>query len=263
MLRDLCMRDGLCGQFLVPSTSLATHAGNAWVDRVLRAMGTLGVGLLMPSSVYSCVHAPGRRWASRSYTFKGRDICVLFGPRTDAAVRSLTDSVNYLLYARLACHEPGHWAVQLRKCHEDHLHLRHTGVGPTQLDHVWFTGLQTVFQPRVPGPLTHRLIHPVRRKKASKRTKQSAAGDAYVVGGYRDDSWDPDNPGPSMPFVPLAALMFLLGDVFDSHRQQDNAASVPLLTPHTGGGIDPPPVWVVHGGPAFRRACEAVCGRNE
>ena len=42
-------------------------------------MGTLGVGLLMLSSVYSCVHAhvpqvqwAGRRWATRSYTFKGR-----------------------------------------------------------------------------------------------------------------------------------------------------------------------------------------------
>ena len=66
-----------------------------------------------------------------------------------------------------------------------------------------------------------------------------------------------------MPFVPLAALMFLLGDVFDGHKQQDDPASVPLLTPHTGGGIDPPPLWVVHGKPAFRRVCKAVCGHDE
>ena len=66
-----------------------------------------------------------------------------------------------------------------------------------------------------------------------------------------------------MPFVPLAALMFLLGDVFDGHRQQDDQESVPLLAPHTGCGIDTPPLWVVHRGPAFRRACEAVCGRAE
>ena len=66
-----------------------------------------------------------------------------------------------------------------------------------------------------------------------------------------------------MPFVPLAALMLLQGAVFDGHRQQDDPASVPLLTPHAGGGTDPPPVWVVHGQPAFRRACEAVCGRDE
>ena len=57
MLRDLHMQYGVCGQFLVPSTSFATHAGNTWVERVPRAMGTLGVGLLMPSTVYSCVHA--------------------------------------------------------------------------------------------------------------------------------------------------------------------------------------------------------------
>ena len=177
-------------------------------------------------------------------------------------MRSLTDPENDLLHAPLPCHEPGHWAVQLRECHEDHLHLPHTGVGPTQLDHVWFTGLRAVFQSRMPGPLTHRLLHPVRRKKASKRTRQSTAGDAYVMGGYRDDNWDPDCPGPSMLFVPLAALMFLLGDVFDGHRQQDGPESVPLLTPHAGGGLNPPPLWVVHGRPAFDRACKAVWGRE-
>ena len=134
MLRDLHMQYGVCGQFHLPSTTFAMHAGNTWVDRVLQAMGTLGVGLLMLSSVYSCVHAhlpqvqwTGRRWATRSYTFKGRDICVLYGPRTDAAVRSLMDPANDLLHARLPCHEPGHWAVQLRGCHKDHLHLPHTG----------------------------------------------------------------------------------------------------------------------------------------
>ena len=91
----------------------------------------------MPSSVYSCVHAhlpqvqwAGRKWVSQSYSFKGRDICVLPGPRTDAAVQSLTDPANDLLHARLPCPAPGHWAVQLQECHEDHLHLPHAGVGP-------------------------------------------------------------------------------------------------------------------------------------
>ena len=100
-------------------------------------------------------------------------------------------------------------------------------------------------------------------QKGQQAHPPSAAGDAYVVGGYRDDSWDPDNPGPSMPFVTLAALMFLLADVFDGHRQQDDLASVSLLTPNTAGGNDPLPLWVMHGGPAFRTACEAVCGRDE
>ena len=57
--------------------------------------------------------------------------------------------------------------------------------------------------------------------------------------------------------------MFLLGKVFDGHNQQDDPASVPLLTPHAGGGIDPPPVWVVHGVLAFDRACTAVWGQAE
>ena len=137
MLRDMHLQYGVCGQILVPSASFATHAGSTWVDRVLRAMGTLRVGLLMPWSVYSCVHAhvpqvrwAGRKWASQSYTFKGRDICVLSGPRTDAAVQSLTHPANDLLHARLPCLASGQWAVQLQECHEDHVHLPHAGVGP-------------------------------------------------------------------------------------------------------------------------------------
>ena len=66
-----------------------------------------------------------------------------------------------------------------------------------------------------------------------------------------------------MPFVPLAALMFLPVNVFDGYRQQDDPASVALLTPHTGGRIDPPPLWVVHGPPVFRRASEVVRGCDE
>ena len=270
MLRDMHLQYVVCRQFLVPSTSFATHAGSTWLDRVLRAMGTLCVALLMPSSVYSCVHAhlpqvqwAGRKRASQSYTFKGRDICVLSGPRTDAAVQSLTDPTNDLPHARLPCPAPGQWAAQLRELHEDHLHLPQAGVGPTQLDHVWFTGLRNVFRPQLPYPLTHCLIHPVRRKKASKRTSQSTTGDVYVVGGHREDGCNPESPGRSMPFVPRAALLSLLGNVFEGYRQQDDPASVPLLTPHAGGGINPLPLWVVHGRPAFSRACAAVRGCSD
>ena len=270
MLRDMHVQYGVCGQFMVPSASFATHAGNAWVDRVLRAMGTLRVGLLMPSSVYSRVHAhlpqmqwAGRKWVSQSYTFKGRDICVLSGPRTDAAVLSLTDPANDLLHGQLPCPAPGHWPVQLQECHEDHLHLPHARVGPHQLDHVWLTGLYDVFWLQLPSPLTHRLIHTVRRKKASKRNRQSTAGDVYVVGGYREEGWDPANPGLFMPFVPLAALLFLLGDVFEGYQQQDDPTSVPLLIPHAGGGINPSPRWVVYRRSAFSRAWAAVHGCSE
>ena len=270
MLPDIHMQYRVCGQFMVPSASFATHAGNTLVDRVLWAMETLPVGLLIPSSVYSCVHAhlpemqwAGQKWASQSYTLKGRDVCFLSGPRTDAAVQSLTDPSNDLLHARLPCPAPGHWAVKLQECHEDHLHLPHAGVGAHQLNHVWFTGLCGVFQLQLPSPLTHRLIHLVRRKKASKCHRQSTTGDVYVVAGYREVGWDPANPGPSMPSIPLAALLFLLGDVFECYQQQDDPASVPLLTPHTGGGTNPSPLWVVHGRPAFSRACAAVHGCSE
>ena len=127
---------------------------------------------------------------------------------------------------------------------------------------MWLTGLRDVFRVQLPSPLTHRLIHLVRRKKSSKRSRQSTAGDVYVVGGYREEGWDPANPGLSMPFVPLAALLFLLGDVFEGYQHQDDPGSVPLLTPHAGGGINLSPLWVVHGRPAFSRACAAVHGCN-
>ena len=77
----------------------------------------------------------------------------------------------------------------------------------------------------------------------------------------RDDDSNLDCPGLSMPFLPPAAVMFLLGDVFDGHWQQDDPALVPFLTPHAG--LDPPPLWVVHGESAFDRACKAVWGRAD
>ena len=270
LLDNLHAQHGVRGQFLVPSTAFASHTGDTWIDCVLRAMGTLGVGLLMLSSVYSCAHAhlpqvqwAGLRWATRSYTFNGRDVCVLSGPRTEEAVRSLTDPANDLLHASLPCHVPGHWAARLRDCDEDHLHLPATGVGPTMLGHVWLTGLQALFQSRLPSLPTHRLLHPVRHKKATKRTRQSATGDAYVLGGYRDNNGNPECPRLSMPFAPPASLMVLPGDVLDGHRRQEDPALVPLLTPHAGGGIELPPLWVVHGVSAFDRACAAVWGRAE
>ena len=65
MLDDVHTQYGVCGQFMVPSTAFALHAGDTLVNRVLRGIGTLGVGLLIPSSVYSCVHAhfPQMQWA--------------------------------------------------------------------------------------------------------------------------------------------------------------------------------------------------------
>ena len=74
---------------------------------------------------------------------------------------------------------------------------------------------------------------------------------------------DGTRPGLSMPFLPLAALLFLLGDVFEGYQQQVDPASIPLLTPHVRGGINPSPLWVVHGRPAFSRACAAVQGCSE
>ena len=77
--------------------------------------------------------------------------------------------------------------MQLHECHAHHQQFPNTGVGPTKLDHMWLTGLRAVFRSRLPNPPTHGLIHPVRHKKAPKRTRQSAAGDTYVVGGYTED----------------------------------------------------------------------------
>ena len=98
------------------------------------------------------------------------------------------------------------------------------------------------------------------KKPATAPRSRTTARDAYVVGGHKDDNWDPDCPRPSMPFVPLGVLMFLLGDVFDGHRQQDDPA---LFTLHACGDLSPPPLWVVDGRPACDTACKAVWGREE
>ena len=50
------------------------------------------------------------------------------------------------------------------------------------MDHIWLTGLQAVFRSRLPSPPTLCLLHAVRHKKATKRSRQFAARDAYVVG---------------------------------------------------------------------------------
>ena len=71
------------------------------------AEGDGDAGSRSPHAVFSVLvrahlpHVPwaGWRWATRSYTFKGRDVCALSGPRTEAAVRSLTDPPNDLLHA--------------------------------------------------------------------------------------------------------------------------------------------------------------------
>ena len=101
----------------------------------------------------------------------------------------------------------------------------------------------------------------MRRKKATKCTRQYATGDACVVRCYKDDDWNAECPWLS--FASLASLMFLLGDMFEGNRQQEDPASVPLLTPHAAGGIDPPPQVVAHGVSAFDRACAAVWGCEE
>ena len=98
-----------------------------------------------------------------------------------------------------------------------------------------FTGLRDVFRLQLRGPLTHRLIHPVRRKKASKRNRQSTTGDVCVVGGYREEGWDPANPGQSMPFVPLAAFLFLLGDVFEGYTDSKTIRRLSPCSLHTPG----------------------------
>ena len=61
-------------------------------------------------------------------------------------------------------------------------------------------------------------------------------GHGGCVCGYGEEQWSPECPGASMPFAPLAALMFLIGDVYNGHRQQDDPASVPLVPRMRGGG---------------------------
>ena len=81
----------------------------------------------------------------RSYTFKGRDICVLSVPRTEQVVRSLMDLANDFHHASLQCLGPGHWALHVLHGKEDYLHLSAAGVGPTMLGDTWLQIMKAVF----------------------------------------------------------------------------------------------------------------------
>ena len=170
----------------------------------------------------------------------------------------------YGLVSGLMAWKPRVQEVIRRVCQGPHRRVR---AGSRQ--HIDVSTLEGVGPGRPPpsGPLhlqqmgvhtrVHRQGHEESDSQRPHRSKQSATGEAYVMGGYRDDDCNLDCPGLSMP------LMSSLGDIFDGHRQQDDPASVPLLTPHAGGGLDPPPLSVVHGKSAFDRACKAVWGRAE
>ena len=75
-------------RFLIPSLAFPTHPGDNSGDRLLLPPGKNWTCLLMPMAVYGCVHThlPQVKWAgrtlmTRSFTFKGRDMCTVSGPR--------------------------------------------------------------------------------------------------------------------------------------------------------------------------------------
>ena len=108
---------------------------------------------------------------------------MLSGSRMEAAVWSLTDPSNDLLHASLPCHEPGQLGGTTSGMSRRPSAPPNTGIKPATLDLVWLTGLHAVFPCRLPNPPTHSLLHTPRHKKATKRTRHSAAGDAYVASG--------------------------------------------------------------------------------
>ena len=116
---------------------------------------------------------------------------------------------------------------------------------------LWLWGLCDVFRHLPPSPRAQPLIDPAPRKKATKRTRRSTIGDLYIVGADNGKQWSPEWRTVSMPFHPQVALMFLPGDVYDGHQEQDNPASVPLLTSHVGDGVSTMALWVAHGAQHF------------
>ena len=263
MVDDLHGHYGVCGQFMVPWAAFASHAGDTSIDRLLRAMGTLGIGLLMPCSVYACAHAhwlqvqwARRQWATRSYSFKGRDIYVLSRPRTKMAVRSMTDPTSNLFHAGLPCFVPGQWAARLsrRPSASSSYGSRPYHGGSGMVDSSM--GLKASLP-------VHRLLHPVRHKKATKRTKISATGDAYVVGGYKNQYWKPDCLGTSMPFTPPASLMVVLGMSLTDIGNKRTRCRCLSSRRMQGVAYTPRSPWVVHGEDAFHGECATVWGRAE
>ena len=155
-------------------------------------------------------------------------------------MRSPSDR-NGLLHAGLLCLAPGEWAMQLRDCHEA-LHFPFTGISPTMLGHVWLQGMKAVFKHQPPSPPAHGLLHPMCHKKAIKRTWMSATGDAYVVGGYRDQHRTPDPdrvPWDIHAFRSPGLLDVPIGGCLQRTWTARGPSVGASLTPHAGGGVNP------------------------
>ena len=133
----------------------------------------------------------GQQWAMRSYTFKVKDIRTLSGPRIGAAVSSHTHQANDLLQTQLPRLNLVTWSCSFGSVTTTTCILAIQELCPTHLHHVCFTRPQAVLHSRMPSPHNHCLLHPARHEKTTKRTRQSTSGDAYVVGGHRDEYWNP------------------------------------------------------------------------
>ena len=95
----------------------------------------------MPTFVCTCLqaHLP----QVRSLIFKGRDICILSGPRLLVAERALVHPPQMKPFMLPPpCLVLGPWSTQLRECRVYHLHfLMAAAAGPRGVEHVWLQGV--------------------------------------------------------------------------------------------------------------------------
>ena len=248
MLDRVHRENGVCSLFLIPHADFMYHGGSTWEARLLRALASGRVGLLCSPLVHcSASHIPqlevcGKVRSRDSYTFQGRDICVVAGP----AVLDTSPDVCYEdLHVQMHRRHGQPWGTLLEECYKEHLHVSPTELSPQSMSDSWAC-VQHTLNPGVHPHDTHLLVHPCRHKASGSVRRVNRAGIPFRVGGYMQEKWCLDYNTPARGFVPTAALLFLFADVYSqSTREGPDNMGLPVPPPQSAS---PARLWLAPDG---------------
>ena len=215
----------ICPEVQYPVPEFATLAGGDWVNRVPRALATLGVGLYSPIECCRAAHVqlqspPGNDVTLRTAKLRHPDTCRLTVPRT-------TPWHGY--------HGPQHsfqdiddpWSAAVREClnqcADEHLHYCRRKQGPTNHPR-WRNALVNLFQATGTRYPRLRLLHPMWAKQDPHTSPRgNPDGLQFHVGGYRrQGNLSPKTQGAA--YHQPVTLMYIPRDVLvDGEHQAPNA----------------------------------------
>ena len=207
---------GICSEVFLPSPALSSVSGPRWEDRVVRALASLGVGLLA-SSIAPCpdawrpqVQLAGNSWTHQTGVLRGTAVCILAGPADPQDVGHLPDT-SHQVHPELA--------LAAASCF---MQCGHVPVEAVDLlsTPAWVAGMTSASGHSGEAPRPDRLVHPLRKKLHSHtKTTFSSSGDELVVGGYRLAGWQGLTPTTVPLFHIPAPLAFAIEDVYCQYQR--------------------------------------------